>query len=99
MIHVIAILTARPGMRGKVLEAWKANAPIVLEEDGCIEYGAAVDIENASPAYGPDTLVIVEKWRDLAALKAHGASAHMRAYSASIKEWMAARAIHVLDPA
>ncbi len=99
MIHVIAILTAKPGLRGQVLEAFKANVPNVLAEDGCIEYGAAVDVAEASPAFGPDTFVVVEKWRDLAALRAHGASAHMKAYSASTKEWMAARAVHVLDPA
>jgi quinol monooxygenase YgiN len=99
LIHVLAILTAKPGLRGKVLEAFRANAPNVLAEDGCIEYGAAVDIEGANPAFGPDTLVIVEKWRDLAALKAHGASPHMKAYSASTKEWMATRAVHALDPA
>ena len=99
MIHVVAILTAKPGVRGKVLEAIKANVPNVLAEDGCIEYGPTIDIENASPAFGPDVIVVVEKWRDLAALKAHGASPHMKAYSASTKEWMAARAVHVLDPA
>ena len=99
MIHVLAILTAKPGLRGKVLEAFNANVPNVLAEDGCIEYGAAVDIENATPAFGPDTLVVIEKWRDLAALKAHAASPHMKAYSASTKEWMAERAVHVLNPA
>jgi len=99
LIHVIAILTAKPGLRAQVLEAFKANVPNVLVEDGCIEYGAAVDIEGASPAFGPDSFVVVEKWRDLDALKAHGASAHMKAYSASTREWMAARAIHILDPA
>jgi quinol monooxygenase YgiN len=99
LIHVIAILTAKPGLRGKVLEAFNANVPNVLAEDGCIEYGAAVDIENASPAFGPDAFVVIEKWRDLAALKAHAASPHMKAYSASTKEWLHARAVHVLDPA
>jgi len=99
LIHVVAILTAKPGLRGKVLEAFKANIPNVLAEDGCIEYGATVDVENANPAFGPDTFVVIEKWRDLAALKAHGAAPHMKAFSASTKEWMAARAVHVLNPA
>ena len=99
MIHVIAILTARPGLREKVLQAFNANVPNVLAEDGCIEYGAAVDIEGAVPAFGPDTFVVVEKWRDLAALKAHAASAHMQAYSTATREWMDKRAVHVLDPA
>ena len=99
MIHVIAILTAKPGLRAQVLEAFNANVPNVLAEDGCIEYGAAVDIEGASPAFGVDTLVVVEKWRDVAALKAHAASAHMKAYVAATRDWMESRAVHVLDPA
>jgi quinol monooxygenase YgiN len=99
LIHVLAILTAKPGLRGKILEAFNANVPNVVAEDGCIEYGAAVDAENATPAFGADTIVVIEKWRDLDALKAHAASAHMRAYSASTREWMADRAVHILNPA
>jgi quinol monooxygenase YgiN len=99
MIHVIAILTAKPGQRAAVLDAFKANMPAVLAEDGCLEYGATVDIEGADPAFGPDTLVVVEKWASRAALKAHVASPHMAAYGAKVKELMAARAVHVLDPA
>ena len=43
MIHVIAIITAKPGLRAQVLEAFHANREAVLAEKGCIEYGAAVD--------------------------------------------------------
>jgi len=99
MIHVIAILTAKPGLRAQVMQAFNANVPNVLAEDGCLEYGAAVDVAGASPAFGPDTFVVVEKWRDLAALKAHAGSAHMKAYSALTQDWMDKRAVHVLDPA
>lgn len=40
-------------------------------EDGCITYTFAQDMSD------PDTLIIYERWRDPAALAAHGASAHM----------------------
>jgi len=43
MIHVVAIITAKPGMRGQILEAFHANMPAVHAEAGCIEYGPAVD--------------------------------------------------------
>jgi quinol monooxygenase YgiN len=99
MIHVIAILTTKPGQRATVLEAFKANVPAVLAEDGCIEYGATVDVEGAAPAFGPDTFVVVEKWASMAALKAHAASPHMAAYAAKVKDMVASRAVHVLDPA
>ena len=46
MIHVLAIITAKPGQRAAVLEAFQANRPTVLAEAGCIEYGAASDIET-----------------------------------------------------
>ena len=49
--------------------------------------------------FGPDTFVFVEKWRDPAALKAHAAAPHMAAYSAKVKDMIAARVIHVLSPA
>ena len=43
MIHVIAVITARPGKREAILQAFRANVPAVRAEKGCIEYGAAVD--------------------------------------------------------
>lgn len=99
MIHVLAIITAKPGLLPKVLEAFKANVPNVLIEDGCIEYGAAVDVANARTAFGPDTFVVIEKWRDQDALRAHAVAPHMKAYAATSADWVASRAIHILDPA
>lgn len=102
MIHVIAIITAKPGQREKILEAARANIPAVLAEDGCIEYAPAVDAEGMGSfqtKFGPDTFVFVEKWRDAAALKAHAAAPHMAAYGAKVKDMIASRTIHVLSPA
>ena len=101
MIHVLAIITAKPGQRDKVLEAFRANVPAVRAEDGCIEYGAAVDTEGLGSfqaKLGPDTFVVVEKWASVDALKAHGAAPHMAAYAAKTKDMVASRAIHVLSP-
>ena len=99
MIHVVAIITAKPGQRAAVLEAFQANRPAVLAEAGCIEYGAAVDIEDmGTAAYGPDAFVVVEKWESVDHLKAHAAAPHMKAYGAKTKEMVASRVIHVLKP-
>ena len=46
MIHVIAIITAKPGKRDEVLSHFKANVPAVHAEKGCIEYGATVDTDG-----------------------------------------------------
>ena len=102
MIHVIAIITAKSGQRENILEAARANIPAVKAEDGCIEYGPAVDAEglgNFQTKFGPDTFVFVEKWRDAAALKAHAAAPHMAAYAAKVKDLIDKRVIHVLSPA
>jgi len=102
MIHVVAMLTTQPGQRAKVLQAFNANAVTVRQEEGCIEYTATVDARGmpASPGtLGDDCFVVVEKWASLAALQAHAVAPHMKAYAASVKELMAKRVIHVLEPA
>ena len=101
MIHVIAIITTKPGQRQAVLNAFHANIPAVRAEDGCIEYGPAIDAEGLGSfqaKIGPDSFVVIEKWRDTAALKAHAAAPHMAAYAAKVKDMLAGRVIHVLSP-
>lgn len=102
MIHVLAIITAKPGMRDAILREFGANMPAVLAEQGCIEYGPAIDAEGMGgiqTPFGPDSFVVVEKWESPAALKAHGAAPHMAAYAAKTREMIAGRVIHVLSPA
>jgi quinol monooxygenase YgiN len=102
MIHVIAVITAKPGKREEILRHFRANVPAVHAEKGCIEYGAALDAENALPIqtkWGGDTFLVIEKWESLDALKAHAAAPHMAAYGAKTKELIASRVIHILSPA
>ncbi|MCQ4162524.1 antibiotic biosynthesis monooxygenase [Roseomonas sp. GC11] len=99
MIHVIAIITAQPGQREAVLAACRENLPAVHAEEGCIEYGPAVDAAGSPAAFGPDTLVIIEKWASPEALKAHAAAPHMKAYMERTRDLVASRAVHVLTPA
>ena len=90
MIHVVAIITAKPGQRAAVLEHFQANVPTVRAEAGCIEYGAMVDVEDmGTAAYGPDAFVVIEKWESVDHLKAHAAAPHMKAYGAKTKEMVA----------
>ena len=101
MIHVIAVITAKPGKRDAILEAFRANVPNVRAEQGCIEYGAAIDADPALPVqtkYGPDTFVVIEKWESMDALKAHAAAPHMAAYAAKTRDHIASRVIHILSP-
>ena len=100
MIHVVAILTTKPGKRAEVLEAFANIVPLVHAESGCIEYQSVIDAVNAGTnqtPLGPDTFVVVEKWESMDHLKAHSASAHMVEYGKSVGELMADRKIHVLE--
>ena len=102
MVHVLAVITAKPGKRDEILTVFRANVPAVHAEDGCIEYGATIDTEDAGSLqtpFGDDSFVVVEKWESLAALKAHAAAPHMAAYGAKTKDMIASRVIHVLSPA
>ena len=98
MIHVLAIVTAKAGLRAELLALFNANVPAVHTEDGCIEYGAVIDVPGTEPAFGPETFVVVEKWASLAALQAHAAAPHMKAYAAKARDLIEARAIHGLQP-
>ncbi|MEO8143737.1 MAG: antibiotic biosynthesis monooxygenase [Betaproteobacteria bacterium] len=102
MIHVIAVITAKPGQRETILTHFRANVPAVRAEQGCIEYGAAVDLNpplKFQTAYGPDTFAVVEKWESSEALAAHAAAPHMATYAGKTKEFIASRVIHILQPA
>jgi quinol monooxygenase YgiN len=101
MIHVVAIITAKPGQRESILAAFHANVPAVHAEAGCIEYGSAIDAEGIGPfqtRFGPDAFLVIEKWESPDHLKAHAASPHMQAYGAKTKDMIASRVIHVLSP-
>jgi quinol monooxygenase YgiN len=99
MIHVVAIITARPGQRPALLKAFQAVVPIVRTEAGCIEYGATVDVAGADPAFGPDSFVVIEKWESRAALTTHSTAGHMNAFRASTGELVKSTSVHVLEPA
>jgi quinol monooxygenase YgiN len=102
MIHVFAIVTALPGQRQALLDAFRANMPAVHAEDGCIEYQPVIDTPDMGRMQAPigeDSFAVVEKWASLEALKAHAASPHMAAYAAHTKPLIASRVIHILSPA
>ena len=115
MIHVIAVITAKPGLQDAVLREFRANMPAVHAEQGCVEHAPAIDaaqgcveyapaidaegIGSFQTAFGPDTFVAIEKWESAEALQAHAAAPHMKAYAAKTKDMIASRVIHVLSPA
>ena len=100
MIHVVAIIKAKLGKRDAILSVARENVTTVRQEAGCIEYILVVDAEFGAfqTEFGEDTFLVIEKWRDEAALKAHAEAPHMLSYGQKIKDWIESRVIHVLDP-
>lgn len=102
MIHVIATIELAPGTRDAYLAEFRKLIPDVRAESGCIEYGPAVDARtdlSNQTELGPDTVVVVEKWESLAALKAHSVAPHMQAYRVNVKDYVRGVKLLVLDPA
>jgi quinol monooxygenase YgiN len=100
MIHVLAYITAKPGQREALLREFRTLLPAVRAEQGCIEYGPAIDADMGGfqTRIGADGFVVVEKWESLETLKAHAAAPHMAAYGTKTKDMIASRVIHVLTP-
>ena len=71
MIHVVAIITAKSGMREAILKEFHANMPAVHAEKGCIEYELYVDAKDDHSCY------LIETWESEADLDAHKVSEHV----------------------
>jgi len=99
MIHVVALITAKPGQRDAILAAFKDNIPAVHSEKGCVEYRPVIDAAGAGAIQteiGADAFMVIEKWETMEDLAAHAQSAHMAAYAAKVKSMIADRSVHVL---
>ena len=82
-IKVVALLTVQPGKGEELLAAWPALAAQVRAEDGCLAYDLHTVVRQ------PDRFVVLERWASTDALKAHGASAHMKEFGATGAAFMA----------
>ena len=102
MIHVIAVIELAPGSRSNFLRELHGIVDDVRNEEGCIEYGPAVDAATEIPqqqAIGEECVTVVEKWRDLDALRAHLQAPHMTAYRERVKSFVKQVRLHILEPA
>lgn len=102
MIHVLASITIAPGRRDTFLTEFHAIVSAVRAEDGCIAYAPAVDeVSGISIQSAPrgDVVVVIEQWRDLAALQAHLVAPHMGAYRERVKDLVTGVQLQVLKPA
>ncbi|MDZ7696414.1 MAG: putative quinol monooxygenase [Deltaproteobacteria bacterium] len=88
MIHVIATARIKAGKVSEFIDIFKANVPSVLEEEGCIEYLPAVDVDAglAPQQLDENVITVIEKWESLEALHAHLQSPHMTTYREKVKD-------------
>jgi quinol monooxygenase YgiN len=73
---LVATITPKPGQLDAAESALKSLIPAIHEEDGCELYALH---------RGQDRLVFVEKWRDMAALGAHGSSDNIKALNQKLR--------------
>ena len=73
-----------PGMSLSFVQALKTSGlqAMVQAEDGCIQYDYPISCEE------DDTVVLLEKWRDAAALESHGTQPHMAEVAALKPEFV-----------
>jgi len=101
VIHVVAEIRLRPGAVAAFLSEFSRLVPLVRAEDGCLEYSGAVDYPSGVGAQSEvrqDLVTVIEKWRDAAALEAHGSAPHMEAYRSRVKEFVRETRVYVLQP-
>ncbi len=101
MINVIASIRVKAGKRSEFLEIFKNNVPSVREEEGCVEYFPAVDVDANLPlqALDENVVTIIEKWESLEALHNHLRAPHMLAYREKVESIMEGVSIKVLEEA
>lgn len=102
MVHVLATIELQTGVRTRFLGEFQQIVPTVRAEDGCLEYGATVDVFTGLVAQLPlreDVVVVVEKWRDLPSLVAHLGAPHMTAYRTRVRDLVVKTTLQVLQPA
>ncbi len=100
MIHVIATIELVEGKRDAFLDEFRRIIKIVRDEDGCIEYGPAIDVATeVSEAPRPNIVTVVEKWASVPALEAHLKAPHMDKYRSLVRDMVAGIRIQVLKPA
>ena len=64
-IRLVVTMSAAPGRGAELAEIFKSRCAEALQEPGCEQF------EIFRSAIEPDKLVLLERWRDQAALDAH----------------------------
>jgi quinol monooxygenase YgiN len=74
MIAVIAKVPVKSEAKDEAIEEVKALMAKVAGEEGTLHYTLNIDRNN------PDTLVFIERYKDMDALKVHGGTEHFQEF-------------------
>lgn len=101
MINVLATVQIKPGARGEFLGHFNEIIPAVRNENGCIEYFPAIDVEAGLDVQSldSDSVTVIEKWESLEALYAHLKAPHMVAYKQKVKDLVVNLSLKILTDA
>lgn len=90
MRAIVAYLTAKAGLEEQFKEAMTAQAERCLaNEPGCLQFDVAQDPKR------PTRFVMLEVYKDDAAIKAHQDSLHFKAFRPVISELVEERTVEV----
>ncbi|MEB8430748.1 putative quinol monooxygenase [Cocleimonas sp. KMM 6892] len=70
-LSVVVLIEVLPGKREEQIKAFKKVEPLVLAEDGCLQYEMKADQDNEN------RFIMIERWSSAEALAAHAVSPHM----------------------
>lgn len=101
MVNVIVFFDLHMGKRDEFLEEFRKIVPLVNAEDGCIEYGATIDVDMGDSKISPprhDHITVLEKWESIDALKAHVTASHMLEYRPKVKPLIVKSQVFVTEP-
>ena len=102
MIHVIASIEVKPENRAQLLAAFAELVPQVKAEEGCLEYGPAIDLATPIERQTPprdNVITVIEKWESVPALQAHLVAPHMDAFRERVQDLVDGLTLQVLEPA
>jgi quinol monooxygenase YgiN len=101
MINVIAFIRVRTGRVSDFLEIFRDNMVKVRKERGCIEYFPTVDINSELPLQilEENVVTVIEKWKNMEALRDHLVSPHMLAYREMVKDIVEGVSLKILKEA
>ncbi len=92
MIYIIATLSIKPGSLDEVLDLAMPCIEGTRKEAGCISYDLNRSLTDEN------TLVFVERWQDMDAIKAHFVEPHLVAWRDAGELFITQKKIEIITP-